>query len=457
MEGSASPRASRCPRRDGGGGALLPFGEAPDGRLLRASAVPAGLACGCSCPGCGAPLVARRGRRRTAHFAHATGRTCASAHETVLHRLAKQLIADGAPLALPEVAAEHGGRRRLVRPATTIRPDAVALERGLDGLRPDILAAVAGRPLLVEVAVTHPCGPEKAALIRQRRLAAVEIDLSRVPRDATPDALERAVLCSAPRRWLWNRFAEAAEAEMRAEAARRAARLARFREEALGRIGRELAAAMAAAPSLRHPGGARLAWAVEAAREAGLGGAVGVALEGDGCFAVAREAWQSHLVARHVLGGVPLDGRAAAASLRPLLRGRFAEPKPGGFEWAALSARFPGLRPPSDVLADYARRLGFMGLLARGPDGLWRATRAAAKARDRRDALAVFQRCPAGQAACHTDPSEGRPGPARGEELPHWKAEGIPNRLDQPDPDQNGRTDVRLRSGARTRTSHHTA
>jgi len=137
VEGSASPGASGCPRRDGGRGALLPFGEALDDRLLRASDVPAGLACRCSCTGCGAPLVARRGGQRAAHFAHATGRACAAAHETVLHRIAKQLIADGAPLALPEVAAEHGGRRRLVRPATTIRPDTVALERGFNGLRPE--------------------------------------------------------------------------------------------------------------------------------------------------------------------------------------------------------------------------------------------------------------------------------------------------------------------------------
>jgi hypothetical protein len=197
---------------------------------------------------------------------------------------------------------------------------------------------------------------------------------------------------------------------------------------------------------------------VEVAREAGLGGAVGVAVAGDGCFAAAREVWQAHLDARHVLGGVPLDERAAVASIRPLLRRRFAEPRPGGFEWAALSARFPGLRPPSDVLADYARRLGFMGLLARGPDGLWRATRAAARARGRRDALAAQRRCPAGQVACHTDPSGARPGPTRGEEEPpRWKAEGIATRLGQPDPDQNGRTDVRLHNGARTRTSHHTA
>jgi hypothetical protein len=96
--------------------------------------------------------------------------------------------------------------------AAALRAETAALEPGLDGLRPDVVAVVAGRPLLVEVAVTHPCGPGKLALIRERRLAAVEIDLSRIPRDASPEELERAVLRSAPRRWLWNRHAEAAEA-----------------------------------------------------------------------------------------------------------------------------------------------------------------------------------------------------------------------------------------------------
>jgi hypothetical protein len=328
-------------------------------------------------------LVARRGGRRAAHFAHATGRACASAHETVLHRLAKQLIADGAPLALPEVVAEHAGARRVVRPAATVRADAATLEPGLDGLRPDVVAVVAGRPLLVEVAVTHFCGPEKAALIRERRLAAVEIDLSRLARDAPPEALERALLRAAPRRWLWNRHAEAAEAAMRAEAGRLAARLARGREEALARVARELAAA-AAAPPRRDPAGP-----VDALRAAGLGGAVGTAVAGDGCFAVAREAWQARLVLRHVLGGIPLDPAAEAAALRPVLRRGFAEPKPGGFGWPELSARCPALRPPSEVVADYARALGVMGLLRRGADGLWRSAGAAAPARGRRDASAA--------------------------------------------------------------------
>ena len=57
---SAAP--PRVPPGGGGGGLPLPYGVAPDGRrLVRASAVPAGLACGCACPACGAPLVARRG------------------------------------------------------------------------------------------------------------------------------------------------------------------------------------------------------------------------------------------------------------------------------------------------------------------------------------------------------------------------------------------------------------
>jgi hypothetical protein len=322
---------------------------------------------------------------RIAHFAHATDRACAAAHETMLHRLAKQLIADGTALVLPEVAAEYRGRYRLVRPAVTIRPEGATLEPGLDGLRPDILITVAGRPLLVEVAVTHFCGPEKVALIRGRRLAAVEIDLSRVARDAPPEVLEHTILRSAPRQWLWNRLVEAAEAAMRAEAARRA----RSREEALEHVGRALTEA-AAFPTL-DPVSSRMAWAVEATRDAGLDGAVGIALDGDECFAVAREIWQSYLVGRYILGGIPVDERAVPASLQPLLRSRFAEPRPGGFEWRTITGRFPTLRPPHDVVVDYLRLLGLMGLLVRAPGGFWRPGRAAVAARDRRYAAAAHR------------------------------------------------------------------
>ena len=57
-----------------------------------------------------------------------------------------------------------------------------------------------------------------------------------------------------------------------------------------------------------------------------------------------REVWQSHLVVRHVLGGIPLDEQEVERSLHPLLRPCFTEQMPGGFEWPIISARFPGLR-----------------------------------------------------------------------------------------------------------------
>ena len=73
-------------------------------------------------------------------------------------------------------------------------------------------------------------------------------------------------------------------------------------------------------------------------------------MDGDECFAVAREIWQSYLVGRYILGGIPVDERAVPASLQPLLRSRFAEPRPGGFEWRTITGRFPTLRPPHDVV-----------------------------------------------------------------------------------------------------------
>ena len=424
------------PRR--GGAPLLPYGVAPDGRLVRASAVPAGLACGCACPACGAPLVARRGAVLAAHFAHAASdRACAGALETVLHRLAKQLIADGAPLDLPEVAAEHAGRRRLVRPAATVRAESAALEPGLDGLRPDVVAVVAGRPLLVEVAVTHVCGPEKVALIRERRLAAVEIDLSGLARDAPPEALERAVLRSAPRRWLWNRHAEAAEAAMRAEAERLAARRARGREEALARVARELAAAAAARPCGTRR--RRLAGPWRRCARPGSAARSGPRWPGTGASRWRARSGRRGSCSATCWAASRSTPRPRRRSLRPVLRRGFAEPRPGGFGWPELAARCPALRPPSEVVADYARALGVMGLLARGADGLWRSAGAAAAARGRRDALAAQRKRLEGQAAlprragwrqrARADPRE--------EELPRSEAERIPPpRLAQPAPEQ---------------------
>ena len=47
-----------------------------NGRLRYIDDVERGLNCGCICPSCGRPLVARKGPVKVAHFAHHQGGDC---------------------------------------------------------------------------------------------------------------------------------------------------------------------------------------------------------------------------------------------------------------------------------------------------------------------------------------------------------------------------------------------
>jgi hypothetical protein len=73
-----------------------------DGKLLFIADVPRGLACRCVCARCGQTLVAKKGPTRQHHFAHLKVTSCHGAAESVLHLLAKELIADLDVLAIPQ-------------------------------------------------------------------------------------------------------------------------------------------------------------------------------------------------------------------------------------------------------------------------------------------------------------------------------------------------------------------
>lgn len=198
-------------------GDSIPFAlSETDQRVYESRAVPLGKKCGCICPGCRQPVVAKHcmGGKRAPHFAHAPGSDCATGFETVLHLAAKQLIEARAVLAFPELVASlkivddtghvHKPERHLVaagpRPLTS-----VVLEETLGEIRPDIRVEAQGLgTVLVEVAVTHFVDERKLARIEQAGVAAIEIDLS-LFRDATFAALERA-LFENPRctKWLYH-------------------------------------------------------------------------------------------------------------------------------------------------------------------------------------------------------------------------------------------------------------
>ena len=224
----------------------LAFGEAPDGRMVSIADVPSGKACGMVCPGCRAPLSAKKGAVIAHHFAHEANGVCSVAYETMVHKLAKQIISDEGRVHLPKLEVEVAGLRREVYPASWLAFDRVELEVWQGGIRPDIVGYKGDRPLAVEVLVTHACSQEKIALVQARQAAMIEVDLSAVPRDASLAALSAAVLRDAPRRWLFNAKLAPAQNDLLREIAERqaAADAERKRvaeEQAAERVRREAA------------------------------------------------------------------------------------------------------------------------------------------------------------------------------------------------------------------------
>ena len=100
----------------------IPFGLDPNNeRLVDVVAVPRGAKCGCVCPSCRTPLVARQGDEKEWHFAHisrrvyeSTKNVCQYSFFVSVRLMARQLIGDEIKIRLPEyrgTVTRHDDRR----------------------------------------------------------------------------------------------------------------------------------------------------------------------------------------------------------------------------------------------------------------------------------------------------------------------------------------------------------
>lgn len=191
----------------------LPYGML-DGKLTHVSQVLSGLACGCRCPGCDAPLVAKKGKANLHHFAHAKDADCGGGVETALHLAAKEIIERRKCIFLPavEVVSKTLSYHKVlanIAPEKDYSLDQVALERRVDSIVPDLLAYVRGRPIAIEIRVTHAVDEEKTTRFRSLGLSAIEIDLSKAPRTFTLEELEPFVIGPGPHKsWVFNAVAD---------------------------------------------------------------------------------------------------------------------------------------------------------------------------------------------------------------------------------------------------------
>jgi len=152
----------------------LPFGL-QDGKLVDISSVKSGLACNCICPSCEQRLVAKKGEFNQHHFAHHNTIECEGAVETALHIYAKNILDKHKRMVLPPVYLNNSDK--LIFPATEVTFEKIVLEKRLNQIIPDLIVFIKGKPLLIEIAVTHFVDKFKESKIFELGYSVIEIDV----------------------------------------------------------------------------------------------------------------------------------------------------------------------------------------------------------------------------------------------------------------------------------------
>jgi len=228
----------------------IPFAIDAAGHVVSVAYVERGLACNCTCPGCGGRVVAKKGEVVTWHFAHADVEACQAGYESAIHLAVKQIIENRRALLLPpcnvfrhpdgdcatiakmrfrkekthhfgdfeyvpwtpsETDAAYPASGYAVLPGRLVKFDEVIVERQEGDIRPDLIGVLAGRRLYIEVAVTHFIDNEKERRIRARDIPTIEIAVEPLDHGYwTLEMLEARMLeGSSGKAWIFNPKAEA--------------------------------------------------------------------------------------------------------------------------------------------------------------------------------------------------------------------------------------------------------
>lgn len=187
-------------------GTVLVAGDAINGSRRHISEVANGLRCGCVCFGCKRELIARNGgditlrRHSFAHRPDEITPNCATAGETALHILGKEIIARHGRVTMPDTwMTDLDCKRRPVTSRQSIALSDIQLEVAEGDLIPDIVAiGPDGRKLFIEIKNTHGCRPEKLEKLATMDVDVLEIDVSSY-RAHPLDDLDEVILDLAPR------------------------------------------------------------------------------------------------------------------------------------------------------------------------------------------------------------------------------------------------------------------
>jgi len=184
----------------------LPFGLL-DGHLVSPDQVERGLACRCTCPGCGSPLIANHGEIRTTQYFSHKYEDCKHAIESALHLASKEAILSSKRIILPPLILGLGGYSSIWKISDSINfiPEHVDSEKRFDNIIPDIVIKSGSRRLFIEIYVTHKVDRLKLNKIKKMNESTLEIDLSKLENPISFTRIQELVVDSLDnKKWIYN-------------------------------------------------------------------------------------------------------------------------------------------------------------------------------------------------------------------------------------------------------------
>lgn len=173
--------------------------------------VESGLKCGCVCPACGRPLIARKGNKMIHHFAHHSEHNCEYGYESSLHLAAKEILSKAKRIMLPAVYISFPNspkKDELYCEAKEVKIDRVELEKRFEDIVPDVVMYIGGKQLFLEIYVTHAIDELKLSKLKKNNISTIEIDLSKKRNTITYQELNDLLLgVSDEKKWKYNSVA----------------------------------------------------------------------------------------------------------------------------------------------------------------------------------------------------------------------------------------------------------
>lgn len=179
---------------------LIPFGlDTASGKLVDVGSVKRGNACGCVCPSCKTPLVARHGDEKEWHFAHRSQKVhnetrteCEYSFAVSVRLMIRQLSNDGLKFRAPRLerslpafsdySYESADFGYLVAEESPLRLEQVRVGVDFCGLTVDVLGLVEGVPFVVFVTYKERRLPSELRNPTVAKCGVVELNVNAISR-----------------------------------------------------------------------------------------------------------------------------------------------------------------------------------------------------------------------------------------------------------------------------------